>query len=64
MRARNEPSVNTLASISTLERILRREGWRDKPFCIEVAKENLNALCFAPGVQDRVRALHEAFANM
>ena len=30
-RARNEPSVTTLASISTLERILRREDWKDDP---------------------------------
>ena len=64
MRARNEPSVATLASISILEKILGRENWRDEPFCIDVARNYLKALRNAPGVQDRVKALREAFVNI
>ena len=56
--------MSTITSISTLEKILGRESWRDEPFFIDLAKENLKALRNAPGVQDRVKALREAFVNI
>ena len=54
----------TLVSIDTLEKILEKENWKEDQFCIDLAKENLKALRNAPGVQDRVRALREAFVDI
>ena len=61
---RGDPSVATLASIETLENILKKSDWKEDPFCVELAKKNMKALRMAPGVYDRVKALREAFVGI